>query len=137
MAVFLYYKGNQSVTIAMIKQLLLCATCFLLFGCPQRDDGYACTLELVYGLSITVKDAVSGNVITENITVTAVDGDYSEELMAFPSSSNFAGAGERPGIYLIQVSAEGYEEFTSESISVGSDECHVIPEARTFELQPL
>jgi len=58
-------------------------------------------------------------------------------LIGFPESTNFVGAGERPGTYIIHISAEGYQAFTSEEIQVMGDECHVIPEARTFELQPL
>lgn len=121
----------------MIKQIVLFSCCFLLFACPQKDDEVFCTEEFVYGLSITVSDADSGEVITENITVTATDGNYTEELMAFFDFSNFVGAGERPGTYTIHISAEGYEEFVSQPIEVGANECHVIPEVRSFQLQPL
>ena len=121
----------------MIKQFILFSCCFLLFACPQKDDGNACTEEFVYGLSISVKNGVTGVFITENITVIATDGNYSEELMSFPEYTNFVGAGERPGSYTIHIVAEGYKNFTSEEIQVMEDECHVIPEARTFQLQPL
>lgn len=109
----------------------------MLFACPQKDDGFACTEEFVYGLSINVKDVVTGGYITENITLTATDGNYSEELMGFPDFTAFVGAGERAGSYTIHIAAEGYQEYTSEPIIVEANECHVIPEARTFELQPL
>ncbi|MEZ4857451.1 MAG: carboxypeptidase-like regulatory domain-containing protein [Flavobacteriaceae bacterium] len=121
----------------MVKKIILYSLCFTLFACPQKDDGIACTEEFVYGLSIAVYDNATAQPITQNITVTAIDGAYSEELMRFPEGTNFVGAGERPGTYIIQISAEGYQEYTSEAIVVEANECHVIPEARNFEMYPL
>ena len=66
-----------------------------------------------------------------------LEGNYTEELMAFFDFTNFVGAGERPGTYTIHISAEGYEEFVSQPIEVGANECHVIPEVRSFQIQPL
>ena len=119
----------------MIKKILIFCSCTLFLACPQKDDGVYCTEEFVYGLSITV--TVSGEYVTEGITVTATDGTYSEELMSFPEGTNFVGAGERPGTYVINITSEIYQEFNSELIQVDADACHVIPEVRTFELQPL
>jgi len=121
----------------MLKTLLLLSSCFLFLVCPQKDDGLACTQEFVYGLSISLIDTTSGGFITENVTIDISDGDFSEELMTFPESTSFFGAGERPGIYTISVIAEGYQEFISDPIEVNANECHVIPESRTFELQPI
>ncbi|MBW2937363.1 carboxypeptidase-like regulatory domain-containing protein [Aureisphaera sp. CAU 1614] len=121
----------------MIKQIVLFSFCFLLLSCSQKNDEVFCTEEFVYGLSITITDANSGEVITMDITVTAEDGNYTEELMAFFDFTNFVGAGERPGTYTIHISAEGYEEIVSQPIEVGANECHVIPEVRSFQLQPL
>jgi len=121
----------------MLKTLLLLGSCFLFMACPQKDDGYACTEEFIYGLSISLSDSVTGEFITEDVTIEISDGDFSEELMTFPESTSFFGAGERPGNYTISVIAEGYQEFISAPIEVNANECHVIPESRTFELQPI
>jgi hypothetical protein len=47
------------------------------------------------------------------------------------------GAGERPGSYVLEITAEGYDSYTSEIIQVESDECHVIPEVLEILLLPI
>lgn len=46
------------------------------------------------------------------------------------------GAGEQPGSYVLEITAEGYNNYISEIIQVDSDECHVIPEVLEIILQP-
>lgn len=109
----------------------------LLFSSCKNDDngnGVNCTDIFVFGLNVQVRDATTGGIILNNITVTAIDGSYSEELDFIFDS--FVGAGERPGDYILEVRAEGYPDFTSNPISVGADECHVITEDVEIELQP-
>ncbi len=43
-----------------------------------------------------------------------------------PDVADYAGAFERKGNYIITVTKEGYETFTSEVIKVEADQCHVI-----------
>ncbi len=114
--------------------LLLIVT---LFSCKNDDDnnGIACTEEFVYGLSVQVRDAMTGGIILNNITVTARDGSYEEELTF--NFDTFIGAGERPGNYILEVVADGYVDFISNVIMVDADECHVIPEFVEIELQPI
>ena len=109
---------------------------FLFTQCNEDKEPVFCTEEFVYGLSVTVKDANTGSIIIENITIIARDGDYEEQLMTFEGANNFFGAGERPGNYILEVTAEGYENYTSEVIEISSDECHVIPEIVEILLQP-
>lgn len=108
----------------------------LMTQCDKDKDPIFCTEEFVYGLSVTVKDANTSLVITENVTVTANEGTYEEELMNIEGMDSFFGAGERPGNYIIEVTGDGYVDFTSEVIRVGSNECHVIPEVIEIMLQP-
>jgi hypothetical protein len=108
----------------------------LVTQCDKDKDPILCTDEFVYGLNITIKDANSSLIITENITITAHDDDYEEELMNFEEEDNFLGAGERPGSYIIEVIADGYEAYTTEVIQVEAGECHVIPEVLEIALQP-
>ncbi len=70
-------------------------------GCNNDDNGdntVACTEIFIYGLSINVTDAVTGEAISEGVTVTATDGNYSEDLMYLGDS--WLGAGERPPRHL-------------------------------------
>lgn len=104
--------------------------------CDQDKEPIFCTEEFVYGLNVTVKDANTNSIITENIAITARDGDFEEQLMTFEGIDHFLGAGERPGNYVLEITAEGYEDYTSEIIQVDSDECHVIPKVLEIMLQP-
>lgn len=105
-------------------------------NCKSDDDDINCTLQYVYGLNISIKNANTNNVITEDITITATDGDYQETLMRIESSNSFFGAGERAGNYIITITSPNYQTFTSNTIKVTSDECHVIPKQIEFSIQP-
>jgi hypothetical protein len=118
----------------MMKYLLILG--LLLVTQCENDDPVACTQEFVYGLNVTVKDAISEEFLIDNVAVTAVDGSYEEVLMTLPGNNVFFGGGERPGTYVIQIIADGYEPFISEPVFVDSDICHVIPKAVEFQLQP-
>lgn len=120
-----------------MKYLYICLILLASISCKTNDDdsATACTEEFVFGLNVQVRDAVTGGIILNNITVTAIDGTYSEELTF--NFDTFIGAGERPGNYTIEVLADGYVDFTSNVITVGADECHVIPESVEIELQPV
>ncbi|QNJ97593.1 hypothetical protein [Constantimarinum furrinae] len=122
-----------------MKRILLLFVVTTLISCNSKDDdgGIACTEILVYGLTITVQNSQTNQVITEGITVTAIDGTYSEELMLIPGQESFSGAAEREGTYIITITGDNYENFTSEAIVVNADECHVIPEVRNFEIHPI
>lgn len=112
--------------------MILCS----LLSCNNSDDdsSITCTEEYVYGLTITVLDATHLKLIGDAATVIAVDGNYTEELMFLTES--FVGAGERAGDYIVTVTAEGYETYISQTITLLEDECHVIPQSFQILLVP-
>ncbi|SEK75091.1 hypothetical protein SAMN04487910_1022 [Aquimarina amphilecti] len=116
--------------------LVICTACNL----DEQDtlDPVFCTDELRAGLEITVKDATVNDLfLTSGITVTIVDGDYTETLVNFDNTNLFVGAFERTGTYVITVRGDNYETFTSTvPIIVDKDICHVITESREIILQP-
>lgn len=120
-----------------IKSLFICAivSCAACF-CGNPDDGIACTEEFVYGLNVYVEDAQTNQVLTEGVTIIATEGDYEETLMLIEGSNSFVGAGERDGVYTIEVSAIGYQTYTFEEIILGHDGCHVIPQIIDVDLSP-
>lgn len=124
-----------------MKKPILFSLVFLMLSCNPDDDNYNsvyCTEIFVYGLSVTVKDAVTDAIITEGITVTAKEGSYEEQLMRIENSDYFMGAGEREGSYIIEITSDDYQTFTSNTIVVEKteDDCHVITEELEFVLQP-
>ena len=117
--------------------LLVCFTPFLMATqCNEDDNKVNCTQEARAGLNITVEDAVSHLVLTDGVTIRATDGAYSEILDCIPGSDVFSGAWERRGNYVLTVSKESYQTFTSVTITVTADVCHVIPQNRAIQLLP-
>ncbi|UOK43080.1 MULTISPECIES: hypothetical protein [Flavobacterium] len=118
--------------------LLLCLMPLLMASsCNDHDDNQVnCTQEARAGLNVTVQDAVTHAVLTEDVAVFVTDGPYYETLKLFPGTDVFSGAWERKGNYLLTVSKEGYQTYTSETITVGADVCHVIPQIITVQLIP-
>jgi hypothetical protein len=115
----------------------LFSTLFFISSCEDNDDNQIfCTDQFVYGLNVIVLDASTGNPIFQDIEVKAVDGTYLEILELVPSSEYaFVGAGERAGTYVVTITKAGYQTYTSAPIVLTRDECHVIPQSLTVNLQ--
>ena len=118
--------------------LLLACTPFLLATTCDEEDDIICTQEAKAGLNITVKDVVTNEFLSTGVSVIAQDGLYTETLEAIvgDNSTAFIGAWERQGTYIVTVSKQGYQTFTSAPIQVSRDECHVIPQLLNIALQP-
>ena len=116
---------------------LLFSTLFFTSSCDDNDDNQIfCTDQFVYGLNVIVLDAVTGNPIFQDIEVKAVDGAYQEILELVPGLEYaFVGAGERAGTYVVTITKAGYQTYTSAPIILTRDECHVIPQSLTVNLQ--
>ena len=114
----------------------------LAFACGDEEHhrtGCPCSDEIIFGLKVSVKDAMTGEYINEGVKVTAVDSKgIAEELDVFTSvSSVFYGAAETAGNYTITVSKEGYADYTSEPVTVETDRCHVTTQEITIAFRPL
>lgn len=114
---------------AMKRAALLVLLLFPLGGCFDM----VCTTELRWGLRISVTGADTGQPL--GATVVVRDGDYVEELMTV--GTYHVGAGERPGTYRIDITAEGYAPKTIEGVDVDDSGCHVETEERSVALDPL
>ncbi len=105
-------------------------------SCKENNtENIICTYNFVYGLAINFTEKTTANPINGNITIVAKDGNYEETLEISESNMSFYGAGERKGTYILTVTADNYKTFVSEPIIVTADECHVLTEKRTFELE--
>src|SRR5690606_41681889 len=71
--------------------------------------------EVIAGVNVKVKDASTGAYLSDGVSVTVQDGDYSEllDLIQDSDPATFSGAWERPGTYTIIVQKRS-EEHTSE-----------------------
>lgn len=104
---------------------------------PWQEDDIACSQIAITGLNVTVKNAVTQAYLAEGVTITATEGDYSENLeLMLGNPPTFTGAWEREGTYIIAVNATGYSSFTSQPVTVTADRCHVISQQLEIFLQP-
>src|SRR5262245_45358166 len=107
-----------------------------LAGCDLFTQ--SCTLNLVFGLTLYVRDSVSGAPAAQDATATLRDGDYLETMQGIPLDDLIlVGAGERAGEYTIQVTKAGYTPWTRTRVRVEDDGCHVRNVQIDVRLQPL
>tara|TARA_R110002072_G_scaffold82967_1_gene188671 strand:- start:70 stop:444 length:375 start_codon:yes stop_codon:yes gene_type:complete len=119
-----------------IKIITLFTLILMFTNCEENNDNpIICTQIFVHGLEINVTEKGATNPITGAVKITASDGNYKETLENSDPNMAFYGAGERRGTYILTVTSDNYKTFESEPIIVTADECHVITEKRTFELE--
>jgi hypothetical protein len=104
------------------------------------DGSIICTTEARFGVNVTVKDAVSGQLIPEGVRGALRDGAYLDSLQVFTDIEgrihSLAGAVERPGTYRIDLVADGYQPWLRTGVRVDADRCHVIPVSVQAEMVP-
>lgn len=118
---------------------LLLGLALLLSGAsalPGCVDTQACTTLYAYGVSVTVRNARTGEAIA-GATLVLVDGSYRETMMPIGPPGSYAGAGERPGTYTLTVSAQGFQPAPPRTLVVTGDACHVRGQAVAVDLTPL
>ena len=122
---------------------------FVACGAEQGDPAVdqtglvLCTLETFSGLSVEIRDAVSGAPGACGATGTLEEGAYVEALtdatqcIRNPDSPYLWGAFGRAGTYRVTVSKPGYQTWVQEQVVIASDGCHLIPVALQANLEPL
>lgn len=109
----------------LVVAALVAAVVVAFAGCAG-DGPLACTEEARSGLSVTVRDSVSGAPITEGAEVVATDGTYADTARSsLIASGVYALAVERPGTYQVTVDHPAYRRWLRSGVTVTADECHV------------
>lgn len=120
--------------------LFACMAPFLMATmCEDADDNIPCTLEVLPGLTVEFKDAVTGQPLYYGFnSLNYADGENVGYLRLVQGSEPpvFQGAMETPGTYILTINRVGYQPYVSEPITVTKDECHVINQYVVIELQP-
>lgn len=98
-----------------------------------------CTPSIEPAITVTVSDAQTGTLLKATIIVE--DGNFQEELKLWGVTAAgqiiYGGAFERPGVYTVRTSRDGYETFVIEEVKVANDECHVITRNIRVALKPI
>lgn len=96
-----------------IRFLMLCSV-LALAGC---DLMVGCDFSTVPHIRVVVQDSITGQPLAgDDVMVIAFDGEYADTATGSPAS--FVAAFERPGTYLVQVTAPGYETWIRENVRV-------------------
>jgi hypothetical protein len=111
---------------------LLGTAMLVLAGC----DMGACTLNIVSGVAVEVRDRVTNEYLTVTPRGVAREGIYQDSLRAGEPSS-LSGADERPGRYVVQVAADGYLPWDTAGVQVREGGCHVRTATFTAALMPV
>ncbi len=97
-----------------------------------------CTPSIEPAITVTVSDAQTGEPLEATIVVR--DGTFQEELklrgVTAAGQMIYGGAFERPGVYSVKTSKEGYEPSVLENIKVTQDQCHVVTRQLSVVLTP-
>ena len=109
----------------------------LLAGCDTLT-GRVCTAEAVSGITVHVRDSLTGRPAGFGSSVVATDGAFAETLQFLGAidSLTFFGVFERPGHYMVDVSRPGYRRWERQDVRVEQGPCHVIPVVLDVRLQP-
>lgn len=104
-----------------------------------RKNMTGCTPSIEPAITVTVSDAQTGTPLKATILVE--DGNFQEQLklrgVTAAGQIIYGGAFERPGVYTVRTSKDGYETFVMENVKVERDECHVISRNLRVTLKPI
>ncbi len=109
----------------------------LLAACPQNPlEDTVCTMEARSAVSVEMRDARSGAVLTGPATLTVRDGAFVETAQIPAGMTGTGVAHERAGVFVVTVSKAGYRDWTRADVSVKRGECHVETAVLRAELEP-
>jgi hypothetical protein len=117
-------------------QLGACLLSATLAGCDP-DEG--CTLVLVPGIAVEVRDRITNEFLATTPRGVVVEGTFVDSLRGFsdPLTTTLHGAHERAGRYVVRIEADGYLPWDTAGIQVTKDECHARTVRFTAALEPI
>lgn len=94
-----------------------------------------CTMVALPAVTVVVRDADTQAGLAGVARGAVVEGAYIDSLRAVGSATTMSAAYERPGTYSVDIRATGYQPFTTTGVKVTKDQCHVITQTVTVNLQ--
>lgn len=121
----------------------LCLTLLAGVSCSGSPGSTSpvCTMEFRYGLSVYIKDSLTGTPIASGASLVVRDGVFKDSVSHPSGRPEFNAlplltAGERAGTYQISVLKPGYLPWSRSNVRITANECHVNPASVTALLQP-
>ena len=119
------------------------AWCPILIGAAACSGSTSpvCTTEFRPGITVYVNDSLTNAGIASGASLVVRDGSYKDSVAApdgrpdLNSSPLFA-AGERAGVYQVEVTKTGYAGWVKSDVEVTANQCHVNTVTLTARLQP-
>lgn len=105
-------------------------------GSSATSPKVACAANIVYGISLIVRNAADGTPVTDSATVRITDGSYVETYSTPGPTGIIQAASERPGTYAISVRKTNFVPYAVSGIVVTSGTCHVNNVQVIAALQP-
>ncbi len=120
-----------------IRRIRLAAALLpLLAGCGNPLIGRECTTDVRPAVSVQIRDARTGSLLTGPATAVARDGAFVDSSDIRTGESEARLALERPGVYEVTVRRAGYREWTRTGVRARDGECHVRTVRLVAELEP-
>lgn len=108
----------------------------LLGACTDLLAGRECTTDVHPAVSVQIRDARTGSLLTGPATAVARDGAFADSSEVRTGESEARLALERPGVYEVTVRKAGYREWTRTGVRARDGECHVRTAQLRAELEP-
>ncbi|HVX87930.1 MAG TPA: hypothetical protein VG940_03300 [Gemmatimonadales bacterium] len=108
-------------------------------GC--YEGGVVCTAEAVTGLTLEIRDSVTGVGRAAHALSIAVEGSFADTLdfvdpLVVGDSTWQVGLVERGGTYNVTVALAGYQNWTKNALVIHENACHVEPVRMDVDLVP-
>ncbi len=87
--------------------------------------------------NVEVRDSVTDDLLVSEATGTLTEGQYRETLELRMRDQTLVGARERPGIYRVEITVDGYKPWALQPVIVSQNECHVRPVKLYARMVPL
>jgi hypothetical protein len=93
-------------------------------------DATICTTSVEPGVVVEIRDANDDTPLAAGATGRASEGAFSDSLRAYETTAlgtllSRAGADEREGTYVVEISHPGYATWTQSGVGVTGNACHV------------
>jgi len=122
-----------------LSSLSLLGIVFVSAQSPEPDTMTFCTPSIEPAITVTVSDAQTNLPLEAKVVVQKQNFQEELQLSSVTPAGQFiyGGVFERPGVYTVSTSSDGYETSVLEKVEVTQGECHVLTRHLQVRLKPV